>query len=284
MKVHPNANRVLLLCLPAAVLACSLADNFLPPAITPPAPAAAEIPEPAAMGTAERKPTATPSPTFSPTAPCVLRTGSGGLQTIQDDVDGLVPGATVVWFDDFACGTLDPGWGTGGANPTMQISVAGGVVKIHAREYKDVWEGLGRTEPSLRDGMGYLVLFRFENGTTGNLALFTGVWQTPSNRSWMLAIKYETAQIAVWEGWEGTAWMSNNFPYSMLRSGEWYYLLLRLGNAGELSARVWEKDRPDNQTEFRRNMKQGWAGLDWTALFQVYKGTIEIDRYLEVSF
>ncbi len=196
----------------------------------------------------------------------------------------MVPGAEVLWFDDFLCDRLDDGWGTGGSNLNMKISVSDGIVSIHTEKYNDIWEGLGRTQSSLHDDMGILALFRFKEQTIGNLALVTGTWQTPSNHSWMLELRFENTQTAGWGGWEGTRWTGGNFTPGTLRPDTWYYVLLRMGDSGKFTGKVWEKDFPDHHADFFRYVNSGWAGLHWSALFQVYEGTMDLDRYFEVSF
>jgi hypothetical protein len=206
------------------------------------------------------------------------------MRAAQKEAEALIPGGNVIWFDDFLCADWSYGWGSGGENPRMQITVSDGVATIRTERYDEIWEGLSRTNSVLREGTGYLVLFRYEDGTTGNLALASGRWQTPSNRSWMLALKFEQRQWATWEGWEGTDWMSSPYPYSMLRADAWFYLQMHFEEGGRLSAKVWEKDRLENQAEFHRNFGSNWAELPWTTLFQVYEGAVSLDRYWEIKF
>jgi hypothetical protein len=282
----PNRRRLVRIgaCLaPIAVLSCSLTNSIFPGRI-----AATTMPAAAATAAASERqtpdPTVTRRPTASPTPLCVPALGSEAMKVVQSEADVLIPGGAVIWFDDFLCGDLSYGWGTGDSNPTMKITVSDSIVTITARKYGEIWEGLSRAGSTLQDQTGYLVLFRSTGGTTGNLALVTGDWQTPSNRSWMLSIRSESSQWADWEGWEGTEWMNGPFPYSMLRPGAWYYYLIQLEKGGKITAMVWEKDRPENRTEFHRTFGSKWEGLKWSTLFQVYEGTIELDRYWEAAF
>jgi hypothetical protein len=196
----------------------------------------------------------------------------------------VLPGADVVWFDDFHCYKLDDGWGHGHDNPDLEVFTDHGVVVIRAEKYDEVWDGLGRMESGIRDGMGFLVLYRFREGTTGNLTMVTGTWQTPSNHSWMLALRYDAMQIAQWEGWEGTSWMEEEFRDGVLRPDVWFHLLIGMEGDGRLVSRIWEKDSPEHSVESGRLMDSGWVGRSWAGLFQVYEGTMELDWYMEVAF
>ncbi|MBN1440238.1 MAG: hypothetical protein JW929_12595 [Anaerolineales bacterium] len=285
MQIHPARLRMVVPFLILGSIPCSTIGRLFPATATAAPPL---LPSLAAVSTAAETltppPTATRRPIFTSTPPCVALPGSEEMRAAQREADVLIPGATVTWFDDFICRQLDYGWGTGGSNPTMKISTVGGVVRIQAEEYEDIWEGLGRTQSTIRDGMGFLVRSRYEERTTANLALVTGVWRTASNHSWMLAFRYDGIQRAGWEGWEGTEWQGADSPHSMLKAGEWYYLLIRLGKLGQITAEVWGDESPESRTKIRRNMNAGWAGRDWAALFQVYAGALELDRYWEAEF
>ena len=78
--------------------------------------------------------------------------------------------------------------------------------------------------------------------------------------------------------------MSGYFPENVLRPDAWYYLFIRLGDAGQVTMKVWEKDRPENHADFQRTMNSSWIGRRWWSLFQVYDGTLQIDRYWEAAF
>jgi hypothetical protein len=284
MNIRRFLHRILIPLLLMAALACTVTGHLLPSAPEVTTPANSPIMGLTPTGMPSHTPSVSRRPSFTQTPACIDPAGSINKSEIREEVESLVPGADVLWYDDFLCDRLEDGWGTGGMNPKMQIAVSNGIVSIHTEKYDDIWEGLGRTQSSLHDDMGFLALFRFKEKTIGNLALVTGTWQTPSNHSWMLELRYENAQTAGWGGWEGDRWTGGNLPPSVLRPDKWYYLLLRMGDTGKFTGKVWEKDKPDNHADFYRTVNSGWAGLHWNALFQVYEGTMDLDRYFELSF
>ncbi|MGB7537491.1 MAG: hypothetical protein WBM17_03025, partial [Anaerolineales bacterium] len=96
--------------------------------------------------------------------------------------------------------------------------------------------------------------------------------------------RFDESPPAFWSGWEGTTWMSGYVPANVYKPNLWYYLLIRLGDAGQVTMKVWEKDHPENHGDFQRTMNASWIGRRWWSLFQVYDGTIQIDRYWEAAF
>ena len=78
--------------------------------------------------------------------------------------------------------------------------------------------------------------------------------------------------------------MSGDFPAKVLRPGAWYYLLIRLGDAGQVTMKIWERDNQANHADFQRGMGSHWMGLRWVSMIQVYRGTLEIDHYWEMEF
>ncbi len=267
-------------------LACSFTDQLIHPA---PAATATET----ATHTGRPAPTATVTPTLEPsltpppsaTNVCPPRPNSAEtLASVQKKTAELVPGARTVWYDDFICGDYRYGWGTANTNPTMSITVSGGILTITAKEVKDVYDGLGRTELNLGDNSGMLMLFRTQEGLSANLYINTGTWLTADFRRWGLDINTTSLQKTIWEGWEGTGWLSGDFPAKVLRPGAWYYLEIRLGDAGQVSMKIWERDNPANHADFQRGMGSRWERLRWLTMIQVYRGTLEIDKYWEMAF
>jgi hypothetical protein len=239
-------------------------------------------PAPTATITPTREPTLTPPP--AATDVCPPRPDSAEtLASIQKKTAELVPGTRAIWYDDFLCEDFSYGWGTAHTNPTMAIDVSGGFLTITAKEVKDVYDGIGRTEWNLGNNSGMLMLFRIQAGISANLYINTGTWQTPDFRRWGLDINPTSLQETIWEGWEGTGWLSGYFPAKVLRPGAWYYLLIRLGDAGQVTMKIWERDNPANHADFMRGMGPKWSGLRWLTMLQVYRGTLEMDKYWEMA-
>jgi hypothetical protein len=265
-------------------LACSMTGCLPPPPADEKAPSQIPKDESTLPETPSHTLTATRRPSSTPTPECIIRADSKNKSEIQKEVDSLIPGADVLLFDDFQCDRLDDEWGMGGMNPKQQIVVSNGIVSIHAEKYNDLWVAIARTHSSLHDDMGILALFRFKEKTIGNPALVNVAGQISSIRSWMLELRFENTQTAGWVSWEGTDWAGGFLPPGTLRPGTWYYLLLRMGPSGKYTGKVWEKDFPEKSADFYRFVNSGWAGLHLNAALQVYEGTIDLDRYFELSF
>jgi hypothetical protein len=78
--------------------------------------------------------------------------------------------------------------------------------------------------------------------------------------------------------------MSGDVPAKVLRLGARYYLLIRLGDAGQAMMKIWERDNLANHADFQRGIGSKWKGLPWLLMFQVYRETLEIDHYWEMAF
>ncbi|HNN12721.1 MAG TPA: hypothetical protein PKL78_04130 [Anaerolineales bacterium] len=228
-------------------------------------------------------PTATPTNTLQPTATaCVTEPNSvSTLNSVQDKTSALIPNATAIWYEDFHCNEISSGWGVAHAGPTTNISVANGVITISVQKVEGKWEGISPGSNSLEDNKGMLVLFKYTADTLANLFISTGEWQTPNYRRWGLTTDNSSR---MWVGWEGSHWLSSYFPPEVLRPETWFYLTISLGDDGQVTMKIWEKDDPNNHTDFQKRMPDSWKGRNWLSLFQLYEGTLEIDEYLEFSF
>ena len=275
---------LLCLCILAAmVLACSASDQLIHPPQNATESAqltAADTAAPTGTASPTTGPTSTPRPTACVPSPAM----PAALQSAQTEADSLIPGAKAIWYDDFICDELSYGWATGYVNPTLTATVSGGIVTIAAKEIPDAWDGLSRTATNLGDNKGMLVSFRYQENSLINLFIITGDWQRPNARRWGLDAIGTASPGPSWQGWEGTNWMGVDFPAKALRPGTWYYLLIRLGNAGQVTMKVWQKDNLENHADFQRNMGPNWTGRNWNPLLQVYKGMLELDEYWELAF
>jgi hypothetical protein len=83
----------------------------------------------------------------------------------------------------------------------------------------------------------------------------------------------------------GNQWVYAGYiPADVLIPDTWYCLLIRLEEGGEVTMREWEKKHQENGAEFHQRMNSSWAGLRWGMGLQVYDGTIQFGRYMEVGF
>ncbi|MGB7538693.1 MAG: hypothetical protein WBM17_09155, partial [Anaerolineales bacterium] len=158
------------------ILACSLVGGLLPRKVGVSTSALSPTAEPAMTETATFTPTVTRRPSSTPTPPCVPPLGSDAMRVVQDEADTLIPGGTVIWFDDFLCSDLSYGWGMGYDNPNTKATVSDGVLTFSTRAANNVWDGIGRTEWTIQDRTGILVLFRSRENTSANLFIHTGIW------------------------------------------------------------------------------------------------------------
>ncbi len=265
-------------------LACTVTGRLLPQTPKETAPALSPTTESTRTETAPQIPSVTRRPSSTPAPPCVPPLGSDAMRTVQEEADTLVPGATVTWYDDFNCSDLSYGWGVGYLNPNTKVTVIDGVLTFSTREENDVYDGIGRTESNIQDRTGILILFRFSDGAAANLFIHTGTWQTQNFRRWGMQFHYDPQLFPTWNYWKGINGMGEYFPEYVMRPDAWFYLMIRLGESGDITMKVWEKDQPENHTDFRRSVDSTWAGRRWWALFQVVNGTLELDRYWEAAF
>jgi hypothetical protein len=206
------------------------------------------------------------------------------LETIQPKTAALVPGARVSWYDDFHCGDLSYGWVGGGSDPNFTVVQSGGVAKLHAKGAAGILNNFGRSAGNLGDNRGMLLLFRVRKNTTANFYIFSGDWQESNFRRWGLALRTAASKTSAWEGWEGISHLDGSVLEAAIQPDTWYYLLIRLGGAGQVSMALWEKDNPANRAEFQRDMGLLWQGLAWTPWFQLRNGIVELDEYQELTF
>jgi hypothetical protein len=277
--------RIAGVCLAAAILGCSAANSILlqrdPPTRTE---TVAAVFRRTQIPTAEPKPALTRRPSGTPTVACVPPLGSAEMQAVQAEADSLIPGGTVIWFDDFTCSELGYGWGYGRENPNTRVSVSDGVLTFTTKAAGDVWDGVIRNDRNIQDRTGFLVLFRFAAGTSANLFATSGDWQADNFRRWGLEFRWDPAFHAEWNLWQG----KNSTPWAVsgiaLTPGTWYYLLVRIDENAGVGLKVWPKENPEETAEFQRTMDSSWKGRRWGTLFQVYDGTLELDRYWEAAF
>jgi hypothetical protein len=282
-RIRINPRSCFFFFLPA-LLSCSVTGDLFSPDVGSAATAVMPTAEPSSTETAILAPTATLRPSFTPTPPCVPPTGSRAMRDAQEEMDALISGSTAIWFDDFLCSDIGYGWGVGYENVNTRVTVADGVLTFRTQEVKDVWDGVGRTEWNIQDRTGILLLFRAQGGTSANFFIHTGTWQTSDFRRWGFEIRLVEQRKALWSGFEGTSWIDGGSPEMGVKPDAWYYLFIRLGEAGQVTMKIWEKDNPARHADFLQAMGSGWTGRRWWSLFQVYDGTIQIDKYWEAAF
>jgi hypothetical protein len=233
--------------------------------------------------------TLTPLPTFTrqPTTTDVCPTQPGSANTVanvQERIEALVPGARVVWYDDFICHDYSYGWWTPNTNPTSLITISDSILTIQAERIPDTAGALIRNSKDIYDNNGVLVLFRYEKGSSVNLLIDAGEWLESSYRGWGLAVNGDNYGNNFWIRWTGKYLTPTDFPVNILKPDSWYYLLIRLGKNGDVTMRVWNKNRQTQNTEFHLALGKDWVGKYWKAGFQVPGGKLDVDEYIQLIF
>ena len=242
---------------------------------------------PTATETSSPFPTNTPLPTATPFCP-PHPDSQTTINSVQEKTAALVPGARVTWYDDFICEDLSYGWGDGRfVNPTAKISASNGVMTFSAQKVEGVWDAIGRPN-SMGDQKGFLILFRYQDNTNVNIFFCTGTWLKSDYKRWGVTFT-DASDRSWWNGWQGSQSLNYSqrklqLPRKVLEPNKWYYLLEKLGNNGQVTMKIWEKDNPSNHADFQTEMPSSWTGHQWVVLIQIYEGTVEIDEYQELTF
>jgi hypothetical protein len=279
-----NRSRPLKHCLFLLLLAIILASCASPMAI--PSPVRESEPtdsslSPSPVNTA----TPNPPPVFSPTpaGPCPANPGSGQNAALgQSGVDPIIPGTRVTWFDDFLCPDYRYGWWTPNTFPS--ITIADGHAAIQANRSPNPPGALIRNAPDIHDGSGVLVSFRYSYGSSANFLLDAGTWLEDSYRGWALSINGDEQGHHYWDRWTGKYLVTTNIPAGILKPDTWYFLLLRLEDAGGITMKVWNKELPGQAAEFHLTLGSEWTGRNWKMQFQVSGGKVEVDQYWQMVF
>jgi tetratricopeptide (TPR) repeat protein len=134
---------------------------------------------------------------------------------------------------------------------------------------------------SLNEGEGVLVLFEYGTDAAFAVNLGSGEWGTPDWREWDLSGN----SPEVWFT-QGTASDVPDRLFQDLKSHPhaWYYLLVAVGEEGEIVARVWERDNLSQIAEYHRVFGEDWAGRDWHFWIDGWRDKVYFDSFTVLSF
>jgi hypothetical protein len=247
-----------------------------PPAFTPP-------PSPIA---ATNTPVDTPTHTYTPTdeGPStstdtpIATPNSVPTDTPQPVEISAVLGqdVEVTFRDEFEGTTLSSDWNRS-TNVISelrdgQLVLAGSI---------DQWEYVSRD--SFGENEGYLILFRDEDVATIEMTLHRGSFGQSNYRDWGVGKSDTLATIFANDGDDTT---EPTLASVDLKSDTWYYLLQRIGDDGQFSTFVWERDDP---SKYVVNYSATPLGVDgsqgvWGLSLYILSGTWYIETYEELRF
>ena len=234
-------------------------------------------------------PTLTPTSLYTrqPTATDICPPKPGSADTVaevQARTEALVPGARVVWYDDFICRDYSYGWWVLNSNPTSSITISDSLLTLKADRISDTAIALLRNLKDIYDNNGVLVLFRYQKGSSVTLFIEAGEWLSQSYRCWGLAVNGDNFGNNFWIRRTGKYLTTSDIPINFLKPDSWYYLLIRLGKNGDVTMKIWNKIRQKQSIEFHLALGEDWVGKYWTAELQVPGGKLEVDEYFQLNF
>ena len=221
------------------------------------------IPSPTSSPSAIPTSTQTPSPTRTPT----LR------PTLPSAVSTVLSGVDILYYDDFSRPLHQ--W----EKRSSSIVTSDGLVEIPGKHFWDAGLDYGRI---IREDEGVLILFKYDPGAEFEIFLYHGEWGTSSYRRWgIYAGRYFGMNV-----FKGSSLLdSRSLPGNLtLKVNTWYYLLLAVDESGGFVARVWEKDDPARQAEYRQRYDDDWMGKTWGFSIGANEGTAYFDAFTAVSF
>jgi hypothetical protein len=237
--------------------------------------------------TQHHTPTLTPKPssTFRPTPTDICPPQpslAGVVAAVQERTEALIPGAKVVWYDDFICQEYSYGWWT--PNNYASIKIVDSILTIQTRRIPDSIGALIRNAKDLYDNNGVLVLFRYSKGSSITLLMDAGIWQDETYRGWAFSVNGDNQGHNYWNRWTGKYLTTDEITENILKPDNWYYLFIRLEKKGGVTLKVWQKENPIQNIEFHLILGNEWVGRNWKMQFQVPGGILEVDEYWQLIF
>jgi hypothetical protein len=186
-------------------------------------------------------------------------------------VSAVQPEAQVLAHDDFQ--QLQPPWEyTGGF-----VKASDGLVEVNGAPD---WGAYLHRPPSLGDNRGVLLVFRYDADSEFLISLMSGQPNKSDYREWSIGHDYRVTSRQGESDYHSNP-LGGNLTWS---PGTWYYLLLAIGQEGELVTRVWQHDDPSQQSEYRQMLGGDWAEQDWRFEISANQGKVYLDSYTEISY
>jgi len=267
-------------------IACSWTNKIFQPTIID---TNTKINSPFELTKQQSSPTLTPKPssTIKPTATDICPpqpSSANSVSSVRERIEFLVPGAKVVWYDDFICQEFSYGWWSPNTNPKTIISIDESKLTIRAENGNDIIASIIRNTNDITDNKGMLVLFRYRQGSSVTLFIDTGKWFETSYRGWGLSVNGDNLGNNSWFRWNGKYLTPSDFYSFPIRADTWYYLLIMLGEKGEITMKVMLKESQTESIIYHLDLGKDWAKKEWKAVFQVPRGILEVDEYWQLLF
>ncbi len=230
---------------------------------------------PSATPTATATFTASPVPPTKTDIPMSTLTATAVSPTTAPVAIALASGVTSKFRDDFDGNSLSDQWGNYGKRP----KVADGNLIF---EGDGTWDnGVGRGGIGVNEGA--LLLFQHKAGEM-NVRLDSGDWESSNYREWVFNSSGSTWEVAA--GYGKNAVNYTDYTSVSLRTGTWYYLLLRVGTNGRFFAHLWEAQNPTTYllAENRVPPGGGWTKSEWDYTIAVNSGSLSAASYEELRF
>ncbi len=129
----------------------------------------------------------------------------------------------------------------------------------------------------IKQGNGYLLLFRSKPDAFFYITFEIGPFNDPSYR----ALWFDNGKaISIWRGTTQIFSRSINIKY---QHDTWYYLIMWLNPDG-VEGKIWEKDKPENNSYFKADTGEEWARSQMLYVVNVAQGIVEIDKFQELEF
>lgn len=187
----------------------------------------------------------------------------------------LLNGVQVTFRDDFEGDNLSWRWGVWSTRPKLEE----GQLIINGTGN---W-GYAVTRQAIEANEGILILFQVTQGTSVNLTLAKGEWESSGYRTWTLGNAFGFWDVVTNYGVRGSTAVSYARP--ILFTNTWYYLLHRIGNDGRFHTYVWPQYNPSRFVASVSTIPPttGYDGR-WEFLLQPHSGTVKVELYEELLF
>ena len=129
-----------------------------------------------------------------------------------------------------------------------------------------------------------IILFKTTPGTQFNIGYHTGGYGTETLRRF----SYESS-ISRWELYEGNVDANggnipiNRWQASPLQFNNWHYFLLTRSANGDIDAKIFERDNPQNMIELHENLGSEWGQLPLSSFIDFRLGSMLVDEYQDIQ-
>jgi hypothetical protein len=141
------------------------------------------------------------------------------------------------------------------------------------------WSQIG-LKRSVLEGEAILFLARYTRGAQFKMYLQSGPWGKERYRSFGINGGGKPSHH-LWLGSQYTEdFLTGDFSPEPDR---WYYVLMAIDNQAKVVVAIWDPDHPEKQNSFKENMGEESRGQYWGLIFEVFRGTLQIDDFHIIS-